>query len=165
MPWYIIVWLWSWYKGYARATSQVHHGPTLRILFNKLVSWRGMGWGYNASQYQTQTIQVHTCLNPEDTNSISGDFFFFLKDPNRWFLPPKLYTFMFGHQPSMEVNTRPKVICCSMSWWPKVHTATSWIAIAPGTFVDLVIHHLSSALPHLPCHLSNKIKRWHKNVS
>lgn len=25
-----------------------------------------MGWGYNASQYQTQTIQVHTCLSPED---------------------------------------------------------------------------------------------------
>lgn len=99
------------------------------------------------------------------TQILSVGIFFFLKDPNRWFLPPKLYTFMFGHQPSMEVNTRPKVICCSMSWWPKVHTATSWIAIAPGTFVDLVIHHLSSALPHLPCHLSNKIKRWHKNVS
>lgn len=57
----------------------------------------GLGGG-NASQYQTQTVQVHECLRPEDVQSVRGTF----KDQIHWFLPPKLYTIMFGQWPSVE---------------------------------------------------------------
>lgn len=75
VSWYITVWLWWWSTGYARTTYQIRLGPTLwRTLLDTLVSWGAMGWGYNASQYQTQTIQVHTRLSPKAMQTVWGDY-------------------------------------------------------------------------------------------
>lgn len=87
----------------------------------------GVG-GHNVSQYQTQTIQVHTYIH-----ILSVGIF---KNQNHWFLLPKLYTFRFGRQPLVKANVRPRTICCGVSQWSKTHTAASWICVTPGTFVS-----------------------------
>lgn len=145
-------------RGYARTTSQVHYGPTLRrILFNTLVSWGPRVEGTMPVNIKHKLYKF-THVSVRKTCRLSVGTF---KDQNRWFLPPKLYTFMFGHQPSVEANTRPRIIC--MSWWSNVSTVTSWIGIAPETFA--ACHLLSPVSPAaLHCQLANKVKMTWKII-
>lgn len=118
--------------------------------------------GGHGSRVQCQSISntnyTSSHVSVRKTCSLSVGTF---KDQNRWFLPPKLYTFMFGHQPSVEANTRPRIVC--MSWWSNVSTVTSWIGIAPGTFAAR--HLLSPVSPAtLHCQLANKVKMTWKII-
>lgn len=112
--------------------------------FNTLVSrapWVGGTMSVNIEHKLYKFIHVSVL----ETCSQSVGIF---KDWNHWFLPPKLYTFMFGLQPSVEANARPRTVCCGMSWWPKAHIATSWIGITPGIFVACHLSPVSPTLLH-----------------
>lgn len=85
------------------------------FLKHSSVVGHGVGDGYNASQYQTQTIQVHTRLSPEDIFLKIGTIGFFLQS----FTCSCLVI-----SPQWKQTLRPRIICCSVSWWSKVHTAT-----------------------------------------
>lgn len=54
-------------------------------------------WGH-WSRVQCQSISNTNCTSSYISPSRRQNF----KDRNHWFFPPKLYTFMFGHQPLVE---------------------------------------------------------------
>lgn len=57
VPWYILVWLWSWYRGLQKT---LHRCIMVRDFEEYFLHVGAMSWENNVSQYQTQTIQFHT---------------------------------------------------------------------------------------------------------
>lgn len=78
----------------------------------------------------------------------------FLKIGTIGFFFQKLYTFMFGHQPSVEANTRLRTVCHSISWW------SNGLKRIPHHSGDLRCTSHSPIFPTtLHCQLFNKVKK------